>query len=346
MGFFNKTQAELDAAFLNAVTKHKFDKAKKLLEKGANVLAVDAELNAAFHKLAGCYDAYRHEYAPLGTLCNPAAVDEFVCFLLTRGVPINAANKQGQTCLHATLEDKEDRKCDLLNIFLNRGADPNATDIQRRSPLHYIAMNKALDSDTCVNALVKRGARVEAQDIFGSTPLALAAMFGREELVDKYLELDKSLIEIRDNGGKYPHDVALAEAGYHALAYTLREKFEGHIKYKEKLAAAKKDEPKLAVPVSHDNWILLSQEKVAHVVREEKIGQKITETFNFRARVYIYHTQNLATNAETNNVKSFDEFSDKTVFEDAFRELTRLGGKADANAIHGQFLTKRKPLEF
>src|SRR5690349_2406238 len=109
---FSKNQEKLDAAFLDAVSRHKYKKAKALLKEGADIFAADEEGNTAIHKLAsgvlkkGDCDETRFDLLSKvfrdggGRQYSELKIDEFLCFLINQRLDINAQNRKGETCLH------------------------------------------------------------------------------------------------------------------------------------------------------------------------------------------------------------------------------------------------------
>ena len=333
MFFFKKTQAELDAAFLEAVGEYNFKKAKKLLAKGANAFARDADGDTALHQLAvgdpNRGDCHK-EYGPP----RYDKLDEFICFLLNKKVEINAVNKTGKTCLHYVAANERDGYGEMAGILLNRGADPNIPDLEGRTPLHCAA------SEIAGNDLIRNGAHVNVQDRSGKTPLHVAASKGQSELAHLYIRKDRSAVAVKDKLGRYPHDSAIAGlAGHHALSRHLLNLFNAYNADLQK-AQKQKDLERSAASASNSAWILLTPEQVAHVKIEKSLGYKLTEVFNFHARTYTLITQNIETRVEGTIVKSFDDFSDKTLLKDGYREFIRLGGKADEGTIYRQTLNK------
>jgi hypothetical protein len=336
MSFFKRTQQELDAAFLQAVADYKFNKAKRLLKRGASILACDADGNTALHKMAKNNpdngDCHRDIFG-----ANYRVADEFVCFLLKQNVQINAVNKYGKTCLHYSAANPDDDETKITIILLNRGANPNIPDQAGKVPLHYVLMER-----TAIK-LIDNGARVTIQDNEGKTPLHLSAAKGEDNLVYLYLKTDKSSVAIRDKNDKYPYQSAIdGPAGHHMLSRFLLNQL--HIyNHAVQTAQKKKEQEKASAALFSNGWVLLEPEKVAHVDVQKSLGYKLTEIFNFHARTYTVITQNLETKAEMSVVKSFDDFPDPTILKDGYRELIRLGGKAEENVIYKQSLNKNSP---
>jgi hypothetical protein len=330
MSFFKRTQEELDEAFLKAAADYKFNKAKRLLKKGANVLARDKDGNTALHKMGknnpDSGDCQRELFG-----ANYRLADEFICLLLGKSVDINATNKYGKTCLHYAAGNADDFDGRLISVLLNRGADPNVSDLTGKAPLHYVV------PDRSAARLIECGAQINVQDRDGKTPLHMAAAKGDDGLIQLYLKADKSALDIKDADGKYPHDSAVAgPAGHYMLSRSLL----GHLNaYREDVQRLQKKKERERL-VTGDDWVLLGAEKVAHVHTQKDIGYKLTEIFNFHARTYTVITQNLETKVEMTVVKGFDDFSDKTLLKDGHKALARLGGKADENTIYRQVLNK------
>ncbi|MBI3441247.1 MAG: ankyrin repeat domain-containing protein [Proteobacteria bacterium] len=322
MLFCKKSQAELNGALLNAVGMHKFAKAKELLAEGASLDARDEEGNTALHKLA---DYCPEKYNEYGTnhLKGKDAVTEFICFLLNQKFDMNIRNKQGQTCLHRVVgaQQKGDASKDMIKI------------------------------------LTTHGAMQDVQDASGKTLLHVAAYLGREDLINSHL---LSHIAVQDKTGNYPHDYA-ALGGHHTLSRSLLEKLKAHrgteqalttraeqtkaaiIQTATIIAAAATETKPAPAPAVNNDWLLSETEEVARIKVKEALGYKLTETFNFHTRTYIQIVHNLETKADTVIGKSFDDFSDKTLLEDAYHELVRLGGTADEASISRQIIKKDRP---
>lgn len=338
--FFSKSQEELDAAFLEAVSAYKFEKAKKLLQKGASVHAEDVDGNTALHKLGqnnpdsgdccrGDFDFQWH---------GSFAVDNFVCFLLERGFDINKKNKQQKTCLHTTVAAGYQYTENVLKILLNRGADSNALDVFSKTPLYYSAGSSA------GKVLIGAGATVNVRDLLGETPLHAAAAAGRRELANCLLEQDETLIAVQDNTGKYAYESAIeGVAGHHDLSRMLQEKLKQFKNAKTVVSAPKVEEPVQVVESTPAEWVLLQDPEklqIAHVQVQPAIGYKLTEIFNFRARMYTQIVQNMGTKLENVTMKSFDEFTNKAFLEEARAMLLKQGGQVDEAILHGPMLQK------
>ena len=95
-----------------------------------------------------------------------------------------------------------------------------------------------------------------------------------------------------------------------------------------------------AKPVSENGWHKIDDLTVAHVAQEKNVGYKLTDIFNFRSRERISLTQNLQTNVETRETRSFDEINDKAQLEEAIVELNKRGGNVEADAVYARLIRK------
>jgi ankyrin repeat protein len=330
----NKGQSELDAAFLEAVGKHKFKKAKELLKAGADVMAVDAEGNTALHKLAVAdpfkgeayeefktqeYNGLRGSYDKWRETLNPQIVTDFIRFLLDldHRLDINVRNDYGQTCLHLVAGTVYERE----NVYVYKSK-----------------RNKATSNEYIARILLELGADISLKDYADRTVAHMAAGTGREDIVNFYLTKEPSLIAGLDQDHFLPHNYA-ADAANHILSRQLRNKYEA---YQAAEAAKVADEVEIVpvkkpIPAAADkSWSLNNPHQVTHI--SEIPGYKLTEVFNFSARTCVKIVQNLGTKSEAIETKNFDDFSDKASLLEAYAALTRLGGKADENAVHGAVL--------
>ncbi|KAH8686136.1 ankyrin repeat-containing domain protein [Tricladium varicosporioides] len=72
---------------------------------------------------------------------------------------------------------------DLVRIILEEGhADPNTRDCQNRTGLHATIIGNGVPA--VAKLLIDRGATVDAKDMSEATPLAVAALYGKLELVE------------------------------------------------------------------------------------------------------------------------------------------------------------------
>lgn len=254
---------------------------------------------------------------------------EIMSMFLNRGVSVNDSAEDRVTPLHlaALVEhySSKDRVSDLIYF----GADITARDKDGRTPLHYAAQTG--HNDTC-EMLLSRGADATVVDEKGVTPLHLAARSGEMTKVRFLIKAGADLQAVTKEG-KTVWDFAV-DGGHDFNAQILKADA-----LKQKVVQQKQAE---AIASPPDPWKLLAPDRVAQAVTEKALGYKLTEIFNFGARTYTQITQNISTQAESVAVKTFDEFTDKTVIEKAFQNLERLGGTAEERQISGPIVEKPK----
>ena len=179
---------ETDKELLAASSKSDAADIAQILDRGANIHAVDERGNTPLHKAAG----------------NPEPA--VAALLLDRDANIHAVNERGNTPLHNAASSWRDSIA-VASLLLDRGADIKAVDVEGKTPLHLAAEHNAEPAVAAL--LLARGADIEARDDNGSTPLRGAAAFNREPGVAALL-LDRGAdIEARDRFGSTPlHAVA------------------------------------------------------------------------------------------------------------------------------------------
>ena len=91
-------------------------------------------------------------------------------------------------------------------------------------------------------------------------------------------------------------------------------------------------------------WKLQSADDIVNVRYLPDIGQKRTEAFSFRDRLWTLTIQNALEQYEGSVVKFFDEMTDKSLIEEAVGVFRSLGGTVDDDVIHGRRLRNKQPL--
>jgi ankyrin repeat protein len=146
-----------------------------LLDKGADVLAVDSNGKTALH-----YAAQNGHVKVLNSL-------------LDNGADIHAVDSNGKTALHYAAQDGHVK---VLNSLLDKGADIHAVDSNRKSALHHAAQNGYVE---VLNSLLDKGADVLAVDSNGKTALHYAAQDGRVQVLNSLLEKGADIHAVDSN---------------------------------------------------------------------------------------------------------------------------------------------------
>jgi len=148
-------RATYDATFTSlhhALAKRKWDCAKILIDKGAdvNLLNEGGVFGSSLH-----YAIYQGE-------------EEFVKLIVAKGGDVNLISGQGYTPIHmAVINDQ----LAILDVLIKSGADVNIKDEDSLTPLHMAARD---GNGEIALLLVKAGADLHALNIEGKTPELLA----------------------------------------------------------------------------------------------------------------------------------------------------------------------------
>ena len=205
-----------------------------------------------------------------------------------------------------------------VKCLLASGATVNEPG-QNVSALHYAVER---DNLVMVNALLEAGADVNMKRYDGYTPLHLAAQRGKSNII-RALIAEGADIAATDQHMNTAAD--LAEKEYPRVADMIR----GFVPAEEKLL-----EPVAKAEAGHTDWSLTGAEEIACVSVKATIGYRLTEIFNFRARIYTRIAHNLASGAESQSVRFFDEFTNRFAIDDAQRSFLALGG--DGAVLKGE----------
>jgi len=312
---------DLNARMLTAVYGGAVAQVRALLQAGADVDARDAAGRTGLHLAVTA-----KEYSGYGDKGR-----EMLSLFLNRKLPVDSRDKNGATPLHQAVLDENYSARYKIEDLIKFGADVNARDAAGKTPLHYaVACGNKNDGLKC---LLEKDVSINAADHEGATPLHVAAARGDQEVVKLLLQHGANAT-ILTKEGKSVGDYAEAQ-GHEYLAQVLRAESRRHERLLAERAAAQKR--------AEDPWTLLAPDRVSLTTVEKKIGYKLTEVFNFNARVYTQIAHNLQTKAEAVSVKSFDEFADKTHLEKAHDALLRLGGTAPRQKIYHAGLEKPRP---
>jgi|GEM_PF-546842 len=311
---------DLNRRLLSAVCAGDVAAAKALFEQGAEANAQDAQGKTGLHLAVAAKD-----YSGYGDKGR-----EMLALFLNRKLPIDSRDKSGATALHDAMFDDSYSSKYKIEDLVKFGADVNARDDAGQTPLHYAAARG--NKNDGLKCLLEKPVSINAADDLGATPLHLAATRGDQDVVKQLLQHGANAT-ILTKDGKSVGDYAEA-SGHEYLAQVLRAETVRHAQILAEREAAHKR--------AEDPWTLLTPDRVSRTTVEKKIGYKLTEVFNFNARIYTKIAQNLQTKAEAVTVKSFDEFADKTILEKAHDALTRLGGTAARQTIYHAALEKPK----
>ncbi|MBQ3241099.1 MAG: ankyrin repeat domain-containing protein [Akkermansia sp.] len=175
----------VDALFVCLESEKYWDVVSLLLDAGADVNAIsrDAEKQTLLH-------AYVRDFS------SPDHGEEFVRYLLEKGINVNAKDASGLTALHIALarnyladEREEKAKVEKLPsvaaLLIQNGADVNARTSSGLTPMMIAAWVGA--HQDVFHLLRQKGADVNARDDFGFTPLMWATVRRRYDSMQALL---------------------------------------------------------------------------------------------------------------------------------------------------------------
>ncbi|MEO0347892.1 MAG: ankyrin repeat domain-containing protein [Pseudomonadota bacterium] len=183
---------DLNQYLIAAVKENDVERAKKLLEAGADVNAVDKEgdtaLNWAAYKgnddlvqilIDASADLNLPGYQNKTPLINAASkgYTQNAQILIAADADVNAVDKEGDTALNLAADKGND---DLVQILIDAGADVNSPGFQNRTPLMDTAIKGHAQN---ARILIAADADVNAVGEEGYTALLLAAYEGNYDLV-------------------------------------------------------------------------------------------------------------------------------------------------------------------
>lgn len=259
-----------------------------------------------------------------------AKVREILSLCRERGIDMNVCDNSGHTPLHRAAENLYASQGEGIRMLLDYGADIEARAHDGRTPLHSAAAGHGLVTD-----LLELGANPNALDNEGLSPLHYAARRGLLEAASELL-LKGADPRLQSAGGKTPADIASDNAHF-TLAALLRKKA------REAEEAGWKPQ---RAEGPQDPWKLIDKTSISRINDAAPAGYRITEIFNFSARLYTQISTNLETKAEALAIKTFDEFADKTQLKLAFAQLERLHGEADPASVSGNGFDKTVRLQY
>lgn len=220
--------------------------------------------------------------------------------------PDDARNKDGQSPLfcHAS-----NGYSSCVSLLLEHGAAPDNRNAQGWTPLLSAARNARHD---CVVLLGDAGANPNVQPHAGGYgPLHWAAYWGRGNTVH-YLLGKGADRNLTDNQMNTPADIA-DKHNYQRLGDLIRGTT------RENTANVQKKY----------GWVMTSPHEIALVREKNAIGYRLTEMFNFKTGLYTQIAANVATGAESQSMRAFEEFPDTSLIREAMEMLTKKGGTVD-----------------
>lgn len=238
---------------------------------------------------------------------------------LDKGVSLKMESSyKGSLLEYAVANAKEE----IVSFLINRGADLDQKTLAGATCLHTAARTGHIE---IADLLLKKKPDLLNQACLqrGDTALHWAALYGQEDfaafLISKGADPD-----IRNNKNR----TALAVAREYRRADVCRA-----LEKVTKKTAFPPPDPEPIEPKITEGWRKLAPEKVAHISTETEIGYRITDIFNFESRDRLRIVQNLKTKTETAETKTFEDFIDQSVLEEACAALHKLGGTASPNGI-------------
>ena len=176
---------------------------KILLDKGADVNALDRNDRTSLHYLGSC-------------VCEDTKkLFEVAELLIASGAHINAVDKQSRTPIEGALEHNLPK---VVEFFIGKGASVSdqtmgAEFVTCGTPLHRAA---AQGCENAVEKLVRiepqEGSYVNAVNIFGKTPLFLAIANRHNNIIKILLEHKANVNYVDENGSTALHAVFYADA--------------------------------------------------------------------------------------------------------------------------------------
>ena len=165
-----KVKDKLDDKLLKYVYRKNYDKIKKIVDKGANINAVDEEgRNALIH-----------------ALLESEGEIEMIDFLISLGADYKISDKEGWTALHYVARDQKE---ELVNKLLEYDVNIDAVDSYGNTPLWRCVMNKTPNINI-VRALLKKGANPNKKNNHDVSPKDIVSNS------DDKTGLDKKIIEL------------------------------------------------------------------------------------------------------------------------------------------------------
>lgn len=258
--------------------------------------------------------------------------------------------------LFASEEEKREKRQQQLNRLLFKadpekiraalaaGAQPDAVkNKDGQSPLYFHASN---GHSACVRALLEHQANPDNGKDNGWTPLLVAARNSNHDCVVMLVEAGANLNVQPHSGGYGPMHWAAYWGRGNTIQFLLDKGADRHLTDNHMDTAAdvadKEKYPRLgdlirgkttentAPTQTKYGWVMTAPHEIALVQEKNAIGYRLTEMFNFKTGLYTQIAANVATGAESQSMRSFEEFPDTTLIREAMEALTKKGGTVDA----------------
>lgn len=227
---------------------------------------------------------------------------------------------------------------DVVRLLVERGADPNGNG--KQYPLTTAVRHNC---GGAVTALLELGAKLERLKYGDEALLLIAAKNGQGDIMQALVEHGAD-INARTPAGETALHLVAAKGHANLVKYLMDKGADinaANVNMNTPADVAEKDFPRIAdmikstqapalpVPAVSSDWSLTEPDEVARVKDKALIGYRVTEIFNFSARLYTQIARNLDTGAESQSVKGFAELGDGAAVEAAHAALVKLGGKGD-----------------
>jgi ankyrin repeat protein len=214
------------------------------------------------------------------------------------------------------LEAVQNNQVAIASFFKELGVKFTQDDKEDRNCLHIAVLNQNLEMVKLVYETNPETLDVKSYKQDHKTPLFMAVSSGFYEIVEFFLSVGADYTRT-DKNSSLMKTVAYANERFDIF---------------DLITAQENADAKKHLQNKKDGaWIMLASDRIAHVVVEQAISQKITERFNFSANERnIYRTvQNLDTKNETTFFNQFDDLHDKKAIDVAFNKLVEAGGGQD-----------------
>ena len=256
---------------------------------------------------------------------------------IARGMSPDVTDNKGETALFYAARAKNFAVIDAL---VDAGCDLD----HRRKGDHYgvlhVLMYKTWSLSDYLSGpgkvalyVVKKGADVNLRDADGNTPShILAYMLDFDGGLKGFIQNTGADPALINSVGEVPAQIFLDRKKKKAAA----ELFEYMDSLKKKELSAtqptvtaippiqEKPAQKTEEPADSARWSVTAQQEITRITENKVAGYKLTEIFNFETGLYSRLARNLSTDAESQVLRDFQEFSSTVLLEKAAREYAEL----------------------